>query len=223
MKTSRAGHVISLLFFAVVLPLAALQAKEDKRLRYDADKPRAGAPIDTEKLRLLAWGPPATNGLRAACYFEPTKEAYVDGAVVKRRVVFHNSGDKPVLFTVGLGGNDDGWTVDERNRKVPVQHVTYSGLVELRTFRLEPGHATETECMSAGIGASASARHPVDTVIQARPGVTCRVRWTLRVHETKRVENGRGVPVAGVWSGTLTTGEVRFRVVGDLGQGGVSR
>ena len=192
--------------------------------RNDADNPKPGAPIDAEKLRLLAWGPPATNGLRAACYFEPTKEAYVDGEVVKRRVVFHNSGNAPVLFTIGLGGNDDGWTVvDERGREVRLEHITYSGLVPLKTFRLEPRHATEIDCMSAGMGASANAKHPADTVIQARPGTTCRVRWTLSVAETKRVENGKRVPVAGVWHGTLTTGEVRLRIVGDLGEGGVSR
>jgi hypothetical protein len=191
---------------------------------HHADNPKAGAPIDAQKLRLLAWGLPATNGLRAACYFEPTQDTYVDGEVVKRRVVFHNSGMEPVLFTVGLGGNDDGWTVvNEQGRKVPLQHITYSGLVPLRTFRLEPGHATEIDCMSAGMGASARAKHPADTVIQARPGTTCRVRWTLAVAETKRVENGKGVPVAGVWHGTLTTGEVRFRIIGDLGEGGVSR
>jgi len=189
-----------------------------------ADNPKAGALIDAEKLRLLAWGPPATNGLRAACYFEPTKGTYVDGEVVKRRVVFHNSGKEPVLFTVGLGGNDDGWAVvDDQGRKVPFQHVTYSGLVPLRTFRLEPGHATEIGCMSVGMGASARLESPADTVIQAKPGTTYRVYWTLSVAETKRVENGRGVPVAGVWHGTLTTGEVRFRIVGDLGESGVSR
>lgn len=191
---------------------------------YAADNPQPGAPIDAEKLRLLAWGPPATNGLRAACYFEPAKDTYVDGEVVKRRVVFHNSSKEPLLFTVGLGGNDDGWAVvDERDRKVPLQHVTYSGLVQRRTFRLEPGHAAEIDCLSTGMGASANANHPADTVIQARPGTTCRVRWTLSVAETRRVENGQGVPVAGVWHGTLTTGEVGFRLAGDLGDGGEPR
>jgi hypothetical protein len=215
MKTRRSITIAAVLLFALMpSPFAVLHAADEKSARYDADNPKPGAPIDAEKLGRLAWGAPATNGLRAACYFEPTKEAYADGEVVKRRVVFHNSGKGPVLFTVGLGGNDDGWTVvDDRGQKVPVQHVTYTGLVQLRTFRLEPGQATEIDCMSAGMGASAKVEHPADTAIQAKPGTTCFVRWTLSVAETKRVENGKGVPVAGVWHGTLTTGEVRFRIV----------
>ena len=58
-------------------------------------------PIEEEKLQRLAWGPAAPNGLCAACYFEPTKEAYADGEEVVRRLVFHNSGKEPVLFTYG--------------------------------------------------------------------------------------------------------------------------
>ena len=189
-----------------------------------ADPAKPGAPIDAEKLRRLAWGPAATNGLRAACYFEPTKETYADGEVVKRWMVLHNSGKEPVRFDVGLGGHDDGWTVvDEQGQKVPLDHVAYAGLVPVATFVLEPGHATEIECMSTGMGASTKAAYPADTAIQAKPGTTCRVRWTLSVAETRRVENGKGVPGAGVWHGTLTTGEVRFRIVGDLGEGGLPR
>jgi hypothetical protein len=97
-------------------------------------------------------------------------------------------------------------------------------LVALGAFRLQPGHATEIGCMSAGMGPSAKVEHPADTAIQAKPGTTCLVRWTLQVLETTRTKDGKGdgkgVPVAGVWNGTLTTGEVRFRIVG---KGGVSR
>jgi hypothetical protein len=216
MKKNRAIAMAAVLLFVIApSPLALLHAADANAPRYDADNPKSGAPIDAEKLGRLAWGLPATNGLRAACYFEPVKEDYADGEVVKRRIVFHNTSKEPVLFTVGLGGNDDGWTVvDERGQKVPFQHVTYTGLVPLRAFRLQPGHATEIECMSTGMGKSVKVEHPADSAIQAKPGTTCCVRWTLQVRETKRVENGKGVPVAGVWHGTLTTGEVRLRIVG---------
>ena len=83
----------------------------------------------------------------------------------------------------------------------------------LVTFRLEPGHATEIECLATGMGASTRAGHGADTAIQAKPGTTCSVRWTLDVAETIRLENGERVRVAGVWLGTLTTGGVRFRIV----------
>jgi hypothetical protein len=216
MKKHRALAMAAILLFVVApSPFAVLHAADAKVPRYDVDNPKPGAPINAEKLGRLAWGLPAMNGLRAASYFEPIKEAYADGEVVKRRVVFHNTSKAPVLFTVGLGGNDDGWTVvDERGQKVPFQHITYAGLVPLRTYLLQPGHATEIECMSTGMGTSAKIEHPADTAIQAKPGTTCLVRWTLRVAETKRVENGQGMPIAGVWHGVLTTGEVRFRIVG---------
>jgi len=214
MKTNRAISIaISLLFLMVPLSFAVLHAAEKKPARHDADNPKPGAPIDTEKLRRLAWGPPAPNGLGAASYFEPTKEAYVDGEVVKRRVVFHNSGKDPVLFTVGLGGNDDGWTVvDEQGQELPLEHVTYTGLVRLMAFRLQPGHAIELDCMSTGMGAAAKVDHPADTTIRTKPGTTCHVCWALHVNETTRVVKGKGVPVPGVWHGTLTTGEVVFRI-----------
>jgi hypothetical protein len=76
MNTDRAITIAGILLF-VVTPsrFAVLHAAEETPPRHDADNPRPGAPIDAEKLRRLAWGPPATNGLRAACHFEPTNEA----------------------------------------------------------------------------------------------------------------------------------------------------
>jgi hypothetical protein len=178
-----------------------------------ADQAKPGAPIDAEKLRRLAWGPAATNGLRAACYFEPTKEVYADGEVAKRLMVLHNSGKESVRFDVGLGGHDDGWTVvDEQGRKVRLDHVAYAELVPAVTFVLEPGHATEIECMSTGMGASTKAAYPADTAIQAKPGTTCRARWTVRVIETERKEEQNSVTIKSVWHGTLTTGELRVRI-----------
>ena len=190
-----------------------VQAADEKPPRYDADNPKPGTPIDAEKLRRLAWGPPATNGLRAACYFEPTKEAYADGEVVKSWQVFHNSGKEPLCFTVTHGGSPAEWiVVDEQDRKVPLDQLYPYGKLVLETFRLEPGHAKEFERASTGIGASTKASGPADTAIQAKPGTTCRVRWTLSLAGTTH-SDGKYVPTPGVWHDKLTTGEVRFRIV----------
>lgn len=82
MKPNTTFPIAAILLLAILPPpLAVLHAAEEEPPRYDADHPKPGAPIDTEKLRRLAWGPPATNGLRVACYFEPTREAYADGEV----------------------------------------------------------------------------------------------------------------------------------------------
>jgi len=76
MKANRAITIAAVVLFVVTpSPFAVLRAADEQPPRYDADNPKPGAPIDAEKLRRLAWGLPATNGLRAACYFEPIKEA----------------------------------------------------------------------------------------------------------------------------------------------------
>ena len=76
METNRAIRIAAILLFVVTpSPFVILHAGDEKPPRYDTDNPKPGKPIDPEKLRRLAWGPPATDGLRAACYFEPTKEA----------------------------------------------------------------------------------------------------------------------------------------------------
>ena len=216
---------VLLLLVGALSPFAMLHAAEEPATRHDADHPLPGAPIDAEKLQRLAWGPAATNGLRAACYFEPTQEAYADGEVVNRWKVFHNSGKEPVLFTVG--GGDYGWSVvDQQDRKVPVDQAWGFGGLSRETYRLEPGQVAEIKCSSVGMGASSHATRATgagelaDTAIQAKPGTTCRVRVDLRVAETTRMKAGRAVPVAGIWHGTLRTGEVRFLIVG---KGGASR
>jgi len=133
----------------------------------DAAHPKSGVPIDDAKLRSLKWGPPGSSGLRAACYFEPTKEAYADGEVVKRWQVFHNSGKEPLFFTVTHGGSPAEWIVlDEQDREVPLDRVTAYGKLVLETFRLEPGHAKEFEQSFTGMGISTKAVGRADSAIQ---------------------------------------------------------
>ena len=85
MKTNTAFKIAAVLFFAVTpLPFAVFHAADERPPADNADHPKLGALIDDKKLRRLAWGPPATNGLQASCYFEPTKEAYADGEIVIR-------------------------------------------------------------------------------------------------------------------------------------------
>jgi hypothetical protein len=178
----------------------------------DAAHPKPGGPIDEMKLRSLKWGPPATNGLRAACYFEPSKEIYTDFEVVKRWKVFHNSGNEPVVFSVAVGGDVDRWTaLDEQDRPVPTHQLAGIGPLAQRIFRLEPSHAVEVRCPATGIGTAKKATLDAgETEIAAKVGTTCRVHWVLNVDGINRSDNYG--PTAGVWQGKLTTGEVRFRM-----------
>ena len=76
MKANRAITIAAVVLFVVTpSPFTVLRAANEQPPRYDADNPKPGTPIDAEKLRRLAWGSPAANGLRAASYFEPIKEA----------------------------------------------------------------------------------------------------------------------------------------------------
>ena len=164
------------------------------------DQAKPGTPMDEEQLRRLAWGLPAANGLRAACYFEPMRDAYVDGEVVECRVVFHNSGKKPVRFSVA--GAFGGMTVTE-DREVPLdQNLAFGGMPKLRTFRLEPGQGTEIKYGAVAMGASAKAGSAAATAILAKPGATCRAQWRLHVSDVTQTR----VRVE------LKTGEVRFRI-----------
>jgi hypothetical protein len=204
-RNQRLRIKVGVFFAAAAFACAAVQAASEPMPGLDADHPKPGAPMAAEKLRRLAWGPPATNGLQAACYFEPAKEVYEDGEVVKRWKVFHNSGKEPVLFTVG--GGDFRWiVVDEQGRNVPLQQVAHYGALRFVTYRLEPGHAVEIEGSSASLGASTKAGGLADTAILAKPGTTCRARWMLRLAV---LPSQRAQPVPQ----TLTTGEVRFRIV----------
>ena len=180
----------------------------------DADNPEPGARLKRRSCS-VSRGDPLHPMACAACYFEPTKEAYADGEEVVRRLVFHNSGKEPVLFTYGSSSENShqDWVVVEEPISVPVERQFGLGGGWSVTYRLAPGHAIEEWSPRVRLGASTKAGQRVHAAIQAKPGTTCRARWSLRVLETMRSENGKQVAVAGVWHGTLTTGEVRFRIV----------
>lgn len=77
MRTTHVKHIVSLVLLSVMVPLTVLSTAEEKRLRYDAGKPKAGAPIDVEKLAPIAQGAPQTSEGRSG----PLARAQ-DGAAV---------------------------------------------------------------------------------------------------------------------------------------------
>src|SRR5205814_2199630 len=71
---------------------------------------RPGQPLPDE-LKDAAWGPPATNGLRAAWLLEPRANQYPFGSVLRSRVLFHNMGESPIVFRTEEWHQSDRHTV----------------------------------------------------------------------------------------------------------------
>lgn len=67
---------------------------------------RSGSPLP-ESLSRVARAVPAENGLRVAWLLEPPAESYALGTVLKSRVLFHNSGQNPIMFLTETWHQDD--------------------------------------------------------------------------------------------------------------------
>ena len=116
-------------------------------------KVRKGEPLPIE-LRSSAWGAPAENGLRAAWLLEPRAEQYPLGTVLKARVLFHNTGTKPVVFKTETWHQDDPHTA--RNAEggvINVDSTFYTGETPMATYRLEQGEYVAVLGHGIGIGA----------------------------------------------------------------------
>ena len=114
---------------------------------------RAGEPLPIE-LKSAAWGSPAKNGLRAAWLLEPRAEQYPLGTVLKARVLFHNTGTKPVVFKTETWHQDDPHTArDADGQAIPVGDTFYTGETPMATYRLEPGEYVAFRGHGIGIGA----------------------------------------------------------------------
>ena len=79
---------------------------------------KPGQPLPVE-LMTAAWGAPAANGLRAAWLLEPRRAVCRTARVLKARVLFHNTGTEPVVFSTETWHQYDphaardtkGWTI----------------------------------------------------------------------------------------------------------------
>ena len=114
---------------------------------------RQGETLPIE-LKSAAWGEPAPNGLRAAWLLEPRAEKYPLGSVLNARVLFNNTGTKPVIFKTETWHQDDRHTA--RNTKgvaINVGSTWYTGITPMATYRLEPGEYVEVPGHGIAIGA----------------------------------------------------------------------
>ena len=114
---------------------------------------KSGSPLP-ESLSKVAWGAPAENGLRVAWLLEPPAESYALGTVLKSRVLFHNSGQSPILFMTETWHQEDKHQArDGDGQEIKVGSTWYSGITPMSTFRLKPGDYIEINGHGIGIGA----------------------------------------------------------------------
>ncbi len=119
----------------------------------DMRRIKSGSPLP-ESLRDVAWGEPAENGLRVAWVLEPAGDAHSFSSVLKSRVLFHNSGESPILFLAETWRQDDRHQArDASGQEIKVGSTWFSGITPMATFRLEPGHYVEIQGHGIGIGA----------------------------------------------------------------------
>ncbi|MCY2996028.1 MAG: DUF1549 domain-containing protein [Planctomycetota bacterium] len=135
---------------------------------------RPGAPLPAE-LTNAAWGKPLANGLRAAWLLEPRAEQYAFGSVLKTRVLFHNSGQAPVVFMTETWHQEDKHSARTADGKeIPVNATWYSGITPLATYRLAPGEYCEVPGHGLAIGAGEYVEEhstgAVGAIIEAKVG-----------------------------------------------------
>jgi beta-lactamase regulating signal transducer with metallopeptidase domain len=184
------------------------------------DTIKPGKAASPEQLKKLTFGPAAENGLRVAWVLEPAKESYAVGEVLKCHVVFHNAGKAPVQFVTELWHQHDHWTVrDADGKEIKTRGVWYTGLTHHGRFRLEPGQIIQVDAHGAAVGEGDYEEQfstgQIGKVILAKASDDLRITWDVRVpgFETSDGKGNKKVPSPGDWQGTLTAGEVKFRVV----------
>jgi hypothetical protein len=111
-----------------------------------------GKPLPAE-LADAPWGEPAANGLRMAWLLEPRAPTHALDSVLRSRVLFHNSGEKPVCFAtvnwIQSGGHK---AHDADGNEIGVWAVERLGLRLRMVFRLAPGEYAEVEGHGIGVG-----------------------------------------------------------------------
>lgn len=208
----RAERVIDGICEITAAPVGRLAMDEEIR---SFDRPKTGISPPAEELAKLPFGPAGQDGLRVAWVFDPAKDTYAVGDVVKCRIIFHNNGSDRVSFKTDQWHQNDKWTVtNAAGEKVEVKTTWFTGMTPWQNFTLEPGQTCEVAAHGAGIGsADYSEEHSTGAVgaeIQAVPGdeITCTWEVSLDTSWRKADENPRAATAVK----PRTTGPVKFRV-----------
>lgn len=148
----------------------------------------------------IAWGPVAKNGLQAGVRFEPHNEQYVTGQQVLPRFYYRNTGDQFVEIMLPRLMTHNYYTklsaVDGTGKSISIdQDRKPAGPVGW--WLLPFGFGAQHEIRGLPIRLGEVERGQAEAVIEAKPGQTVRVRFTLPNYAEKNAP-------------PLKTGEILF-------------
>lgn len=158
---------------ALLDEIAAITPRAEWAMRAVTERQiHPGKPLPRE-LADAPWGEPAANGLRMAWLLEPRAPAHALDSVMRSRVLFHNTGKKPVCFAtedwIQSGGHK---ATDAQGKEIGVWAVERMGLRLRMIFRLAPDEYAEVEGHGVGVGphetASEQSIYKVGCWIEAR-------------------------------------------------------
>jgi hypothetical protein len=163
-----------------------------------------GQPLPAE-LANAAWGPPRANGLRAAWLLEPRAEHYPLGSVLKARVLFHNAGKAPVVFTTETWHQEDKHSArDVKGVEITVKATWYSGITPTATYRLAPGEYCEVLGHGLAIGAGAYEEEfstgAVGAIIEAKEGDDVTLSHSVDAAQGRWTKPDDPKDPAGLWN-----------------------
>ena len=193
--------LLACFFVGMRLPLHGAEIGENPQVL-------SGKTMKPEELASLPFGPANEQGLRAAWIFEPMKEAYHVGEVLKCRIIFHNSGEAATEFTTDVWHQDDTWMVtDAEGKEIKFRKTWFTGITPVQGYRLEGGQTCEISAHGVGIGIAEYAEKYSQALlgveIHAQPEEEVHCQWKVQItNDGKTAE-----------SGLLTTGEVKFKVL----------
>lgn len=161
----------------------------------------------------IVWGPVADNGLQAGVRFEPQNEQYATGQQVLPRFYYRNTGDQFVEIMLPRLMTHNYYTelsaVDDTGKPIPIaQDKKPAGPVGW--WLLPFGFGSQHEIRGLPIRLGDVERGQAETVIQAKPGQSVRVRFTLPNYADKNAP-------------PLKTGEIQFSMAEPVQAVGAAR
>ncbi|MCB1096655.1 MAG: M48 family metalloprotease [Verrucomicrobiae bacterium] len=114
---------------------------------------KSGTAWPEGELAKLPFGVPDKHGLRVARFFEPRQDSYEMGNRVEGRVVFHNTGDTPIVFVTDHWHQHDAWLCTKNGGAMVKPRIAERlGFHLSGPFRLGPGEVCELGAQGVRIG-----------------------------------------------------------------------